>query len=77
MINFYIQNFSIKMNKQLFSKKLLFYDYFSLLQNRFVHHHKEWDNKSLYLGIYRSQPQRANRNTHINEKKFRRVNFYF
>lgn len=68
------------MNSQLFAvlQKFSFNERFLLLQKRFVHHHKEWEiSKSLYLGIYRSQPQKSNRNTHINEKKFRKVIFCY
>lgn len=76
--NIKLFKFSKQMNNRLFASlhklTLLYDENFLLLQKRFVHHHKEWEiSKSLYLGKYRSQPQKANRNTHINEKKFRKV----
>ncbi|KAI1695071.1 tim44-like domain-containing protein [Ditylenchus destructor] len=44
------------------------------IQVRGVHHHKEWEiDKRLYLGLIRSNPAKANRNTHINERRFRKV----
>lgn len=42
-------------------------------QVRAVHHHKERENILRYLGIQRSNKAKANRNTHINEKKWRKV----
>jgi len=41
------------------------------LSIRNVHHHMESDNKKLYLGIIRSCKHKSNRNTHMNEKKWR------
>jgi len=41
-------------------------------QIREVHHHKERHDLELFLGIKRSNKAKANRNTHHNEKKFRR-----
>uniref|UniRef100_A0AC34QLI3 Tim44-like domain-containing protein n=1 Tax=Panagrolaimus sp. JU765 TaxID=591449 RepID=A0AC34QLI3_9BILA len=38
-----------------------------------VHHHKERHDLELFLGIRRSNTAKANRNTHINEKLFRRA----
>uniref|UniRef100_A0A914WA38 Large ribosomal subunit protein mL45 n=1 Tax=Plectus sambesii TaxID=2011161 RepID=A0A914WA38_9BILA len=37
-----------------------------------VHHHRERQNLDRFLGMRRSKPQKANRNTHLNEAKFRR-----
>lgn len=44
-----------------------------LWQQREVHHHMERQDLQKYLGIRRSNPQRANRNTHINERTFRKL----
>lgn len=41
-----------------------------------VHHHKERHNLRLFLGIQRSNKHKANRNTHINERKFARVTLF-
>ncbi|CAJ0937174.1 unnamed protein product, partial [Mesorhabditis belari] len=40
---------------------------------REVHHHMERQDLQLYLGIRRSNPNRANRNTHVNERAFRKL----
>ncbi|CAJ0596763.1 unnamed protein product [Cylicocyclus nassatus] len=45
----------------------------NLLQQASVHHHLERHDLRLFLGIKRSNKARANRNTHINEKMFRRM----
>ncbi|CAD5214844.1 unnamed protein product [Bursaphelenchus okinawaensis] len=45
----------------------------SVIQERNVHHHMERGNLKRYLGIGRSNTAKANRNTHINEKKFRQL----
>ncbi|VDK52187.1 unnamed protein product [Anisakis simplex] len=42
-------------------------------QNAYVHHHKERHNLERFIGIRRSNPARANRNTHINERMFRKL----
>lgn len=42
-------------------------------QKFFVHHHKEAENMERFLGIKRSNSAKANRNTHHNERKFRKV----
>ena len=42
-------------------------------QKCYVHHHMERRNLELFLGIKRSNKNRANRNTHKNEKRFRKV----
>jgi hypothetical protein len=36
-----------------------------------VHHHRERHNLERYIGMRRSNPQKANRNTHMNEAMFR------
>ncbi|KAK0417128.1 hypothetical protein QR680_012843 [Steinernema hermaphroditum] len=36
-----------------------------------VHHHRERGDLQRYIGMRRSNPQRANRNTHLNERMFR------
>ncbi|CAI4232481.1 unnamed protein product [Auanema sp. JU1783] len=38
-----------------------------------VHHHKERHDLQRFLGIHRSNKAKANRNTHVNEKMFRRM----
>lgn len=45
----------------------------NLVQQREVHHHMERHNLQRYLGIHRSNKAKANRNTHHNEKMFRRM----
>lgn len=50
---------------------------FNVLQRCSVHHHKESEDMDLFMGIKRSNPQKANRNTHVNERKFRKVYFDF
>jgi hypothetical protein len=47
------------------------------LSVRDVHHHMERDNMRRFLGIERSNPQKANRNTHQHEKKWRKVGRLF
>ena len=45
---------------------------------RFVHHHKELEEPGgfeRFIGWRRSNPNKANRNTHVNEAKYRRVIF--
>jgi hypothetical protein len=44
---------------------------------RCVHHHLERDDFERFIGMKRSNPQKANRNTHINEKKWRRISFSY
>uniref|UniRef100_A0A1I7XS43 26S proteasome complex subunit dss-1 n=1 Tax=Heterorhabditis bacteriophora TaxID=37862 RepID=A0A1I7XS43_HETBA len=44
----------------------------NLIQKANVHHHKERQDLQRFLGIHRSNKARANRNTHVNEKMFRR-----
>ncbi|VDO08681.1 unnamed protein product [Brugia timori] len=44
-----------------------------LVHSCYVHHHKERHNLRLFLGIQRSNKHKANRNTHINERKFSRL----
>ncbi|CAD6187712.1 unnamed protein product [Caenorhabditis auriculariae] len=43
------------------------------IQTSGVHHHKERDDLQRFLGISRSNKAKANRNTHVNEKMFRRM----
>uniref|UniRef100_A0A915BE17 Large ribosomal subunit protein mL45 n=1 Tax=Parascaris univalens TaxID=6257 RepID=A0A915BE17_PARUN len=43
------------------------------IQKAFVHHHKERYDLERFIGIKRSNPARANRNTAINERRFRRL----
>ncbi|CAI5446369.1 unnamed protein product [Caenorhabditis angaria] len=38
-----------------------------------VHHHKEADDMPRFTGMHRSNKAKANRNTHVNEKMFRRM----
>uniref|UniRef100_A0A0N4ZV19 Large ribosomal subunit protein mL45 n=1 Tax=Parastrongyloides trichosuri TaxID=131310 RepID=A0A0N4ZV19_PARTI len=45
----------------------------SITQIAGVHHHKERQNLELFLGIKRSNKAKANRNTHKNERMFRRL----
>jgi len=45
---------------------------FSNIPVRFVHHHMERDDLNRFIGLVRSSRHRANRNTHINEKKWRK-----
>uniref|UniRef100_A0A0K0DN14 Large ribosomal subunit protein mL45 n=1 Tax=Angiostrongylus cantonensis TaxID=6313 RepID=A0A0K0DN14_ANGCA len=45
----------------------------SATQSAFVHHHLERKDLARFLGINRSNKARANRNTHVNEKIFRKL----
>ncbi|KAJ1351728.1 hypothetical protein KIN20_007853 [Parelaphostrongylus tenuis] len=45
----------------------------STTQSAFVHHHMERKDLARFLGIERSNKARANRNTHVNEKMFRKL----
>ncbi|VDL74761.1 unnamed protein product [Nippostrongylus brasiliensis] len=45
----------------------------TLVQRAFVHHHLERHDLPRFLGITRSNKARANRNTHVNEKMFRKL----
>ncbi|VDM63474.1 unnamed protein product [Angiostrongylus costaricensis] len=45
----------------------------SATQLAFVHHHMERKDLARFLGIKRSNTARANRNTHVNEKMFRKL----
>lgn len=47
----------------------------STVQRALVHHHMERHDLARFLGIKRSNRARANRNTHVNEKMFRKVSF--
>ncbi|KJH48330.1 Tim44-like domain protein [Dictyocaulus viviparus] len=42
-------------------------------QRAFVHHHMEREDLARFLGIKRSNKARSNRNTHVNEKIFRKL----
>lgn len=44
-----------------------------VVQRAAVHHHMERQDLARFLGIARSNKARANRNTHVNEKMFRRM----
>ncbi|KAK6022111.1 DSS1/SEM1 family protein [Ostertagia ostertagi] len=44
-----------------------------VVQRAAVHHHMERGDLARFLGIKRSNTARANRNTHVNEKMFRRL----
>ncbi|MFH4979587.1 hypothetical protein AB6A40_006296 [Gnathostoma spinigerum] len=56
-----------------FSSHLLRPFLFTCDRAAFVHHHKERHNLERFLGIRRSNPNRANRNTNVNEYRFRRL----
>ncbi|CAD5221098.1 unnamed protein product [Bursaphelenchus xylophilus] len=45
----------------------------NIIHERGVHHHMERSDILRYLGIKRSNTAKANRNTHVNEKKFRQL----
>lgn len=45
----------------------------TIIQSAGVHHHMESKNLRRFLGIERSNKAKANRNTHHNERMFRKV----
>ncbi|VDM84545.1 unnamed protein product, partial [Strongylus vulgaris] len=45
----------------------------NIMQQASVHHHLERHDLARFLGIKRSNKARANRNTHVNEKMFRKL----
>uniref|UniRef100_A0A0K0F7Q5 Large ribosomal subunit protein mL45 n=1 Tax=Strongyloides venezuelensis TaxID=75913 RepID=A0A0K0F7Q5_STRVS len=55
------------------SRSILNFKPLSITQFSGVHHHKERGDLELFLGIKRSNKAKANRNTHKNERIFRRL----
>jgi large subunit ribosomal protein L45 len=56
-----------------FSELRLISSNICVTQKCFVHHHKERHDLERFIGLKRSNTAKANRNTHMNEKLFRRA----